>query len=179
MAGMPNGISCPPGHTVCLKPTASPQLVVCRYSPLSRAGDSVWPASPSFSLQHSVLCLCRSFSSPQSGQTEWCIRCSLLSAPTGYSLYRQSPRYRNTGCRQSLPWRATNAPFRLAENGTTKNASADNNQQDRYWLAMAGMPNGTSCPQGHVVRSEPTASPQLVVCRHHPPLATRRFRLAG
>jgi len=165
-----SGTSCPPGHVVCLKPTASPQLVVCRYFLPSRAGDSVWPASPFFSRQCSVLRQCRSFSSPQSGQTEWCIRCSLLSAFTGYSLYRQSPRYRNTGCRQSPPWRATNAPFRLADNGTTGNASADRDQQDRCWLAMAGMPNGISSPPENVVCLKPTASPQLVMCRYFPPL---------
>ena len=72
MAGMPNGISCPRENVVCLKTSAFPQLVVRSHFPPLRAVDSVWPASPSFSRQQSVFRQCRSFPSPQPGQTEWC-----------------------------------------------------------------------------------------------------------
>ncbi len=37
-----------------------------------RAGDSVWPVSPSYSRQRSIFRKCRLFPSPHPGQTEWC-----------------------------------------------------------------------------------------------------------
>ena len=45
------------------EPTAFPQLVVYRYFLPSRAGDSVWPVTFSFSHQYGDICQCNPFSS--------------------------------------------------------------------------------------------------------------------
>ncbi len=93
-------------------------------------------ASPSFRLADQGLALtlcsgfrqCGLFPIREGGQTEWCIcwtfpivlaSCWFFGnhCTGGLSVFRQSQRWRETGCRCPPPLRATNAPFRFVGNG--------------------------------------------------------------